>query len=247
MKKRRRLKPKVKFYIIELIFIVLIIYSLTNICIWWVSNKKNSKILDDIAKDIIVNDDSKNLEDKYDINFDDLKKRNPDIVAWIKVNGTNIAYPVVKSSDNDYYLTHNFNKSYNKAGWIFANYQNKLDGSDKNITLFGHGRRDGSMFGSLRSVINEKWQNNSDNLSIIFITENETSLYKVFSTYRIAAEDYYIRSNFTDEEFSDFVKTIKSRSNKDYNVEVTSDDKILTLSTCDVNSDYRIVLHAKKI
>lgn len=58
------------------------------------------------------------------VNFSVLKRTNPDVVGWLKVNGTNINYPFVQSKDNKYYLTHSFYKSYNAAGWIFLNYRN---------------------------------------------------------------------------------------------------------------------------
>ena len=69
----------------------------------------------------------------------------------------------------------------------------------------------------------------------------------MFSVYRIEKEDYYITANFgTDDEFQKFIDTIKSRSIKDFNVDVSTEDNIITLSTCADNNKYRVVLHAKK-
>ena len=72
-------------------------------------------------------------------------------------------------------------------------------------------------------------------------------IYEVFSVYQIEAEDYYIQTSFTQESFSDFIKTLKKRSITDFGVEVGENDSILTLSTCANNNQYRVVLHAKKI
>ena len=69
----------------------------------------------------------------------------------------------MKANDNDYYLNHNFNKEYNVAGWIFADYHNIFDGSDKNIILYGHDTKDGSMFETLKYTLNKDWQENKDN------------------------------------------------------------------------------------
>jgi hypothetical protein len=77
--------------------------------------------------------------------------------------------------------------------------------------------------------------------------ENEEAIYEVFSVYKIEVEDYYITTNFKDTEFSKFIKTIKERSINDFNVKVTEKDSVLTLSTCDNDNKYRIVLHAKKV
>lgn len=228
-------------------FIILLFYSGTKIVIWYMNNQNNKKISDEIAEFVTV-DETKEDDEKYVVDFEKLKEKNSDMVAWLKVNGTNIETTVVKSTNNAYYLTHNFNKEYNAAGWIFADYKNKVDGTDKNLVIYGHNMRDNSMFGSLKWVINEDWYNNEDNKYITLITENETQIYEVFSVYQIEKEDYYIQTNFdTEKEFNTFVETIKKRSKKDFNVDVNKEDNILTLSTCANNNKYRVVLHAKKI
>lgn len=115
------------------------------------------------------------------------------------------------------------------------------------MVIYGHNRRDGSMFGTLKNILTDEWQNNQDNFVIPFITENDKLEYQVFSVYRIEKEDYYITTNFsTNNEFNDFINKIKLRSVKDFGVDVTSDDNIMTLSTCDNDNNYRVVLHAKK-
>ena len=89
---------------------------------------------------------------------------------------------------------------------------------------------------------------NEDNKYITLVTENETQTYEVFSVYQIEAEDYYIKTKFnTEKEFEKFLQTIKKRSIKDFNVDISKKDTILTLSTCANNNKYRVVLHAKKI
>lgn len=241
-------KTNIISIILLFIFIILLFYSGTKIVIWYMNNQNNKKISDEIAEFVTVDETKEDNEEKYVVDFEKLKEKNSDIVAWLKVNGTNIETTVVKTTNNDYYLTHNFNKEYNSAGWIFADYKNKVDGTDKNLVIYGHNMRDDSMFGSLKWVINEDWYNNEDNKYITLITENETQVYEVFSVYQIEKEDYYIQTNFnTEKEFNTFAQTIKKRSKKDFNVDVNKEDNILTLSTCANNNKYRVVLHAKKI
>lgn len=241
-------KSNIPSIILMCFFTALLIYSGTKIVIWYMNNQNNKKISDEIAEFVTVDETKEDNEEKYVVDFEKLKEKNLDIVAWLKVNGTNIETTVVKSTNNDYYLTHNFNKEYNSAGWIFADYKNKVDGTDKNLVIYGHNMRDDSMFGSLKWVINEDWYNNEDNKYITLITENETQVYEVFSVYQIEKEDYYIQTNFdTEKEFNTFAQTIKKRSKKDFNVDVNKEDNILTLSTCANNNKYRVVLHAKKI
>ena len=241
-------KTNIPSIILMCFFIALLIYSGTKIVIWYINNQNNKKISDEIAEFVTVDETKEDNEEKYVVDFEKLKEKNSDIVAWLKVNGTNIETTVVKTTNNDYYLTHNFNKEYNSAGWIFADYKNKVDGTDKNLVIYGHNMRDDSMFGSLKWVINEDWYNNEDNKYITLITENETQVYEVFSVYQIEKEDYYIQINFnTEKEFNTFAQTIKKRSKKDFNVDVNKEDTVLTLSTCANNNKYRVVLHAKKI
>lgn len=242
---KNKLNNALKFILI--IFVVLLIVSLGKIIIWYKSNEDNKKIYENISNTITINENNENEEDKYNVDFEVLKAQNSDTIAWIKINGTNIEYPVVKSINNDYYLNHNFEKKYNTAGWIFADYKNKFDGTDKNIVIYGHNRRDNLMFGSLKNILNDDWYNNRENLKIYFYTENENNIYEVFSVYQIKAEDYYIKTEFeSDENFIEFVTTLQNRSKVDFGIQVTQEDTILTLSTCAESNEERIVLHARK-
>lgn len=263
-KNDKSINSRVKLIIITIIQIILIgvmIYSGIRIYNWIRENSENNRIkeeLEDVVTEI-VNDNAGETEveepkeekrlnsEDYDINFSKLKATNPDTVGWLKVNNTQIQYAVVKAKDNDYYLNHSFNKSSNSAGWVFADYRNKIDGTDRNIIIYGHNRRDGSMFGSMQAIFTESWYNNDANRTIVFITENGKYNYEVFSVYRVEDESYYIQTSFTNDSFKKFVATIKKRSIKDFGVDVDENDQILTLSTCYSNNKYRVVLHAKKV
>lgn len=247
---RKKQKKKNKNFlngIIYLILIGLLIYSGIKIFKWNKENSNNNNITDKINEAVTVEKNSEGKED-FNINFNMLKKQNEDTVAWIKVNNTNVKYPVVKAKDNSFYLTHSFDKSNNSAGWIFADYKNKFDDTDKNIVIYGHNRRDGSMFSSLKNALNPNWYNNDLNRNILLYTENGEYNYEIFSIYKIESEDYYIKTEFNDEnDFEDFLNTITKRSVQDFGVNVSKDDSILTLSTCANNNKYRVVIHAKKV
>lgn len=251
--KNKKLKTLTLFFIFCM-FIILIVVSSIKIINWIKENKKNRDIIEETLSAVTVESNTEidekhdtNIE-KYNVNFEKLRQTNNDTVAWLKVNGTNIEYPVVKTSNNNFYMTHSFDKSYNSAGWVFMDYEDKFDGTDKNIVIYAHNRRDGSLFGTLKNILTEDWQNNNNNFIIPFISEDENAEYQVFSVYKIEREDYYITTNFkNNDEYNKFIGIIKSRSIKDFDIEVTNEDKILTISTCADNNKYRIVLHAKKI
>ena len=233
--------------IILIFFIILFVFSGFKIIMWFLNNRENKKIAEEISQAITINEENVEEKEKYKVDFQALKDKNSDTVGFLKVNGTNIEYTVVKGTNNSYYLKHNFNKESNSAGWIFADYKNKVDGTDKNLVIYGHNMRDDSMFGSLKNILNDDWHNEEENKYVTFITENDNSIYEVFSVYQVAEEDYYITTDFKDNEFNDFIKTIKSRSKFDFDVDINESDNILTLSTCANNNKYRVVLHAKKI
>ena len=238
-------KNKILITLIQIVLIAVIIFSGIKIIEWIKSNKKNKDIMSEIKENVVINNEMDSNNEEYKIDFAKLKQKNSDAIAWIKVNGTDIDFPVVKGTDNSYYLTHNFDKEKNKAGWIFADYRNKFDGTDKNIIIYGHNMKNGSMFASLKDVIKEEWYNNENNKYIALITENENCKYQVFSVYQTETEEYYLQTNISN--FEEFVEKIKGRSKKNFNVDIKETDSILTLSTCADNTKYRVVLHAVKI
>lgn len=173
---------------------------------------------------------------------------NSDTVGWLKVNNTYVNYPVVKTIDNDYYLNHSFYKQQNINGWIYMDYRNDPSKLDQNTIIYGHNMKSGMMFGSLNYVKNSSWYNNPDNLKITFNTVNRKMQWQIFSIYVIDVTSDYLYANFDfDSQFKAFVDKIKSRSIKDFGIEVSGTDKILTLSTCQNNSKQRLVVHAKLI
>ena len=244
-------KGKKISYLFLIVFIILLIFSSIKVFNYIRDSNKNKAITDKISKSIIVEDTSDNNKNeknnKYKIDFKTLKEQNSDTIGFIKVNGTDVETVVVKGNDNNYYLSHNFEKQSNVAGWIFADYRNKLDGTDKNIIIYGHNMRNNTMFGTLKNILSKDWQENEENRFITFVTENEESTYEVFSVYQIEAEDYYIKVDFSKEGFKEYIDDMKSRSRFDFNVDVNEDDSILSLSTCANDNKYRVVLHAKKI
>lgn len=269
--KKRKIKIKWKNIILILIIItstITLLISIFNIIKWKIDSNKTNYEITNIQENINVEEiqDTENTkiiepvievtkENPYwdyinmnmiNVDFSDLKRTNPDVVGWLKVNGTNINYPFVQSSDNDYYLTHSFNKSYNGGGWVFLDYRNNGT-NNKNTIIYAHGRSDKTMFGTLKNVLNNGWLNNTNNYVIKISTETENSLWQVFSVYRIPTTSDYLQTNFNDDiEYQNFLDMIKDRSGHNFDTNVASTDNILTLSTCYNNSD-KIVVHAKLI
>lgn len=222
-----------------------IFFSGFHLLTWMKDVSSNHKIQKQTSQYVDLKMEQEQM--KYDIDFQSLKKQNEDTIGYLKVNGTNIDYVVVQGKDNSYYLSHNYQLDYNREGWIFVDYRNLLDGSDRNLIIYGHNTNDGSMFGSLKNILYEDWYLNPNNHMIDFVTETGNLSYQVFSIYRIYKEDYYIQTEFEDTHYRDFLQTLLNRSFYDFGVDLTEEDSILTLSSCAENSSMRIVLHAKKV
>lgn len=264
---KRKRRKRIKWYIILFISILICILCTIKIFIW---NKDNNKV-DEITKDIntkkIVKEEktetAENINppiDKSDdywdyikmdmmsVDFNELKKKNDDTVGFIKVNGTNVNYPIVQSNDNTYYLKHAFDKTKNSAGWVYADYRNDMVNFDKNTVIYGHSRSNQTVFGSLKKVLNKSWYSNKNNHIIKLSTPTENTLWQIVSIYTIAPESYYITTKFSNTQFKTFIKTIKERSQINFTGTLNENDKILTLSTCeDVAGTKRLVIHAKLI
>ena len=181
------------------------------------------------------------------VNFNELLNKNSDTVGWIKIDGTKVNYPVVQSSDNDYYLSHAFNKSNNIGGWIFADYRVDFEEFGRNTIIYGHNMNNKTMFGSVPDMLKSSYLNNNNDNYIKISTPTSNTVWKVFSIYTIEPEVYYLKTNFKTEPYENFLNIIKGRSVHNFGLDVTTDDKVLTLSTCDNTGTKRVVVHAKMI
>ena len=268
MKKRRIIWKNVILFVLFIVFAIIFSYALSKIIRWYYdSNKTKEAIIsisdntevketEDTENTEIIGSEDMNSDNPYwdyikmnliDVDFSKLKLKNSNTVGWIQVNGTTINYPFVQYKDNDYYLNHSFDNSYNDAGWVFLDYRNSNDKLDRNNIIYAHGRMDKTMFGSLRKVLTNGWLDNINNYVIKISTEYENTLWQVFSVYRIPTTNDYIKVDFnSDSEYSKFIDLIVSRSQYNFNTYVGINDKIVTLSTCYDDND-KVVLHAKLI
>ena len=245
--KRRKLKIKNIIFVFLIIVFLVSVGILGNYYIQMYQNKRSHKSLVDKVVHV-----EKNIEQEevIKIDFGTLLSINSDTVGWIRWNHSKVNYPIVHTKNNDYYLTHSFDKKYNQSGAIFMDYRN-TSFDNQNVVLFGHSMLDGSMFASIADVFEEGFFDTKNNDIIEVIDTNNTVYhYQIFSYYRIEKEEYYITPSFeSGQEYISFLNTLKQRSYKDFGIELSINDTILTLSTCYGigNTSQRMVIHAKRI
>ncbi len=174
-----------------------------------------------------------------------LKEENEEIIGWITFDNMELSYPIMHGADNEYYLNHTFSGEINSAGSIFMEASNHPDFEDCHTIIYGHNMRNLSMFGRLKKYKTEEFYEEHQYFTIY--TEEQAYRYQIFAYYDISeAGDVYTIGFEPDETFRKFVNDMIRRSYYDTNVEVTEQDKVITLSTCSTEG-HRFVVNAKRI
>lgn len=230
------------------LFALVFLYASGHLLYIWYDSYENKQTL--LEAKAIYSDPhlfQKERSSKGENAFDELQSVNQDIVGWISINDTVIHYPILQSSDNDYYLNRNYKGERTRAGSIFMDYRNHPEEA-KHTILYGHHMRDGTMFNELERFTDEAFF--YDSHGHFFDTPVGQYTIDVFSVYYTTTDVYYIETDFEDDEaYSEFLKEVQARSMYSSTTEVSSSDRIITLSTCDdtAGSDGRFVVHAKLV
>lgn len=181
------------------------------------------------------------------INFAELNQTNTDIYAWIRIENTVIDYPVLQSSDldDDFYLNHDIDRSYKFAGSIFSEKMNSKDFSDPVTVLYGHNMLNGSMFQNLHKFRDKAFF--EANKTITIYTPGHILTYEIFAAYKYDNRHIMNSFDFSDltvrQEYFDYIQAPKSMLVNTRPVTLTTESKILTLSTCIGNEDnYRYLV-----
>lgn len=178
-------------------------------------------------------------------NEEELKSINSDYKMWIQIENTNINYPVVQGSDNDYYLKHNFRKESNISGTVFVESANDID-NDKNIILYGHNMRNGTMFNNITNYKEESFFNEDNKISIIM--NNTLYEYEVFSVYVKNVSEVNLAIGFANEdEFINYAYNEADESLYKKDVDFSAEDNLITLVTCSYEfTDARTIVVARR-
>ena len=250
MAKHRKKETKKKVLNTILILILLIIIILI---IYKKDSKTKTNLLDDIqinvAEEIEIDGKSEEI-----LKLEELQKENPDIKAYIEIEGTNISYPVLQTSDNDYYMKKNYKKEYSNDGSIFLDKDVSLELPSTNFLIYGHNNKNGAMFNDLLKYKDKEFYDKYS--TIKFITNTEESEYEIIAVFysRVYYKSeknvfryYYFINAKNEQEFNDYINNSKKASIYDTEKTATYGDQLLTLSTCSYHTeDGRFAVVAKK-
>lgn len=188
-------------------------------------------------------DDDEAMSDIYDLpyvaaDFDSLLAINPETAGWLAIPGTEISYPVLQTENNSKYLNTSFSGERSNAGAIFMDCGNSANPLDQNSIVYGHnmGRGRTDMFGELLEYKDRAYYKSHASIQFDTIYRNY-GWWKIFAVINLdvkTSEFDYLKQNFSNvAEFDKWIARAKAQSLYETDVPVYSNDKILTLSTCD--------------
>lgn len=204
-----------------------------------------------ILNNEITNLSNKNTNNSY--NLENITKINADTIGWIKINGTNINYPVMQNGN--YYLHRNIYKNYSSHGTPYLAENCNLSTSD-NLIIYGHHMNDNSMFSDLVNYKNYQFYKNHKYINFYTLKDGQTieSTYEIVIAFKTVAYSnsgfkYYNYTNFYDEqELNSFVDNCRNLEVYNTGTRISYGDKLLTLSTCEYSQkNGRMVIVSKKI
>ena len=182
------------------------------------------------------------------LDWESLSKENEDIYAWIYIPGTLVDYPIVQHpTDDSYYLNHNIDGSYGKPGCIYTEKINSKDFTNYNTVIYGHNMKNGDMFGSLHDYEDNTFF--EENPYVYVYTKENVFVYEIFAAY-IASNAHILNTNdfSTQEGFAEYLDNVVYNKNSVGNFKtgskVSSDNRIITLSTCTSASNQRWLVQA---
>lgn len=224
--------------IVLLLLVLIIIGCAAYVIYYYVHKQQKEGIYEEIQQEVVVDVEpqEETEEIQIPIDFAALQQQNPDAYAWIQIAGTNINYPILQSeTDNSYYLNHNIDGSEGYPGCLYTENWNSKVFTDFNTVIYGHEMRDGSMFHDLMNYDDINYMNEHSN--VVIYTPEKILTYKVFAY--VEYDDRHILHSyefaFPDERqaFLDSLHTSRSLGNVfREDVTVTTDSRILTMSTC---------------
>ena len=178
----------------------------------------------------------KTISGPISVDFAALQAQNSQVVGWIYSPDTVISYPVLKGTDNEYYLDHILDGTVNASGSIFMDYLCSPEFNQNNTLIYGHHMQNGSMFKTIADYKYEGYY--AKHPTIYYLTPTKNYRFEVFAGFVTGGDSDVYAINFSsDAEFQAFIDTMRSRSNFDTNVQVSSADRIVTLSTCSYEFD----------
>jgi len=247
---------KYLFILLAIIFILLLGYILFNLYIN-VRDKKANKELQANTISTVDNITDEKEEKNQEIidKVTELQQENEDVKGWIKIENSNINYPLLQGEDNNYYQNRNYKKEISNYGSIFIDEASNLEDVNSNVIIYGHNMKDKEMFQNLLNYADKDYYEEHKNIEII--TNEKTMKYEIVTVFksRIYYQNetnvfryYYCTDLNTEEKYNDYIKKCKKIELYPTGVDAKYGEQLITLITCEYSQDNgRMVVVAKRI
>jgi sortase B len=220
-------------------------------------NRQNYRQVEEIAfpeKDTEDDDTESNVDNPMtaidDFDYQALLDENADCIGWLKIDGTDISYPVVQGEDNEFYLHHDFQKNYTICGTLMLDCRNDVDARQEHLIIYGHQMKDGSMFKQLNGYKKEEYYRGHKEITLYL--ENQKYQYEVAAVYvtNVAQSggyyDYLHKE--TRKQQMDYLQKMAAYQLYPTGVTVREEDELLSLSTCEYSStNGRLIVLTRRI
>lgn len=252
MKQTKTKKKGNAIYNILIIICILVFlgsggYLLYQLYDYYDANQTKSNLIQMVGE---VNEETKLID------YSKLYEQNNDFVGWIKIDDTNIDYPVVKTTDNEKYLSTDFYGKPHRLGTVFADTRATLtqEYQSDNVVLYGHSAKDGSYFNDVRNY--KELDYYKKHAFATFNTMYDNSDYVIIGAVMVDALDTsdrgFIYSDYVEfenqQEFDTFMNKLTERNYFVSPIDTKIDDKIITLSTCEyVFDEARMAIFARRL
>lgn len=190
-------------------------------------------------------------DESFLLDYQELYLQNNDMVGWIKVEDTQINYPVMQSKNEpDFYLKHKFDKTYSVYGCPYVQENCDTEKPSDNLIIYGHHMNDGSMFAGLMKYADKDFYDNHKIITFDSLTKHrEYEVVAVFRTVAYSNEGFKYHQ-FVDaeneKEYTEYIEKCKDLSIYDTGVGAAYGDKLITISTCEYSrNNGRFVVVAK--
>lgn len=241
--------------IILVVAAIIFIYAAYNLVHIFLEYKKGDDIYNAIENDVLQDEtqlavitdtdgNEQEVEAPFVYNHASLLSINPEGLGYLYIPSINVRLPMVQSTDNDFYLTHTFDKSYNGNGCLFEDYRITGGLSASHVIIYGHNMNNGAMFGNLAQYKNSSfYYANNNNPNFYIYTENKIMQYKIFSVYTCEPiSDTYTFNFGTLDAMRSYASRMKAQSDYDTGISVDQATQVVTFSTCTNNSKQRFIV-----
>lgn len=246
-------KAKTKYKILLILFVIIVIICVGILLYVTKNSNSNKSIYEEISVEDIPIIENEITEDMAKVK--QIKSTNTDIVGWIKIENTMIDYPILQTTDNEYYLKHNYKKEKTQYGSIFLKDSCNMKDNNSNLIIYGHNMKDKQMFNNLLNYKDKDFYNKHKIITVA--TETTESKYEIVSAFksRVFYQDegnvfrFYNYTNFKNEKhYNEFIDNCKKIQLYDTGTSAEYGEQLITLITCEYSQENgRMVVVAKKI